>query len=173
MVARISIGATKDDVRRLSSENPGWRVELEPDGTLTISPPAGYASGVRYAVLTAKMQFWGESHGYIVGDSSGGVALPNGAVVAPDTTLIAADRWRQLSLEEREDFVPIVPDVAVELVSKTDRPAETRRRLQGLRSQGILFVVMIDPYRDEVWTDGTAPEDFPTDFNDVIHAADA
>jgi hypothetical protein len=31
---------------------------------------------------------------------------------------------------------------------------------------------MIDPYRDEVWTDGLAPEDFPTDFNDVIHAAD-
>jgi Uma2 family endonuclease len=122
MVARISIGATKDDVRRLSSENPGWRVELEPDGTLTMSPPTGYASGVRNAVLTAKMQSWGQSHSYIVGDASAGVTLPNGAVVAPDTTLIAADRWRQLSREEREDFVPLVPDVAVKLVSN-DRAA--------------------------------------------------
>jgi Uma2 family endonuclease len=172
MVARISVGATKDDVRRVSAENPGWRVEREPDGTLVMSPPAGYASGVRNAVLTAKMQAWGQSHGYIVGDASAGVTLPNGAVVAPDTTLIASDRWRQLSLEEREDFVPLVPDIAIELVSKTDRPAATRRRLLHLRSQGTPFVVMIDPYRDEIWTDGVAPEDFPADFADVIHAAD-
>lgn len=172
MVARISVGATKDDVRRVSAENPGWRVEREPDGTLVMSPPAGYASGVRNAVLTAKMQAWGQSHGYIVAGASAGVTLPNGAVIAPDTTLIAIDRWRQLSLEEREDFVPLVPDIAIELESTTDRPAATRRRLLHLRSQGTPFVVMIDPYRDEVWTDGAAPEDFPTDFSDVIHAAD-
>ena len=44
----------------------------------------------------------------------------------PDTMLIAAYRWRQLSLEEREDFVPLAPDIAIELVSTTDRPAEIR-----------------------------------------------
>ncbi len=172
MVARISVGATKDDVRRVSADNPGWRVEREPDGTLVMSPPAGSASGVRNATLTAKMRGWGEAHGYVVGDASCGVSLPDGSVVAPDTILIAANRWRQLSLKEREDFAPIAPDVAIELVSKTDRPAEVRRRLRRLRLQGAPFVVMIDPYRNEVWTDGSAPEDFPPNFDDVIHAAD-
>jgi Uma2 family endonuclease len=172
MVARISVGATKDDVLRVSVENPGWRVELEPDGTLIMSPPAGSASGVRNAALTAKMRAWGEEHGYVVGDASCGVSLPDGSVVAPDTILIAGHRWRQLTLKQREGFAPIAPDVAIELVSKTDRPAEKRRRLRRLRLQDTPFVVMIDPYRDEVWTDGVAPEDFPTDFADLIHAAD-
>lgn len=172
MVARISIGANKDDLHRLSAENPGWRFELEADGTLVVSPPAGFASGVRNAALTAKMRAWGEAHGYVVGDSSAGVELPDGSVVAPDTSLISSGRWRDLSAEDREDFAPIVPDIAIELVSKSDRPAEIRRRLARLRSHGTLFVVMIDPYHSVVWTDGQAPDYFPKDFDDVIHAAD-
>jgi Uma2 family endonuclease len=118
------------------------------------------------------MREWARARGYVVFDSSTGFELSDGAIVSPDTSLVAIDRWRSLSAEQREDYPPLAPDIAIELVSKTDRPAAVRRRLTHLREQGTPFVVLLDPYRSEVWSDGSVPSEFPTDFEDVLSAAD-
>ena len=172
MVARISVGATKADVRRVAAENPTWRVELEPGGTLTVSPPAGGGSGARNATLTAMMRDWARTRDYVVFDSSTGFELPDGSVVSPDTSLVALNRWSKLSPDEREDFPALAPDIAIELLSKTDRPAALRDKLTHLRAQGTGFVVLLDPYRRDIWTAGQSPPDFPTDFDDVFCAGD-
>jgi hypothetical protein len=39
-----------------------------------------------------------------------------------------------------------------------------RAKLERIRQAGATFVVLIDPYRHEIWTDGTSPEGFDLDF---------
>jgi len=41
MIAQVPVRASKDDLIRVSEINPGWKVELDADGTLLMSPPAG------------------------------------------------------------------------------------------------------------------------------------
>ena len=160
--------ATKDDLVRVAEANEGWRVELQADGELTMGPPSSGASGRRNSELTALITAWGHANGYVAFDSSAGFAFPNGAILSPDAALIERDRWESLTDEQREDFVPLLPTVVAELVSKSDRPADLRDKLHRFRAAGTAFVVLIDPYRREIWTDGDAPPGFDIDFRPLL-----
>jgi Uma2 family endonuclease len=167
MLAHIPIRATKDDLRRFAEANEGWRVELQADGELTMAPPTGGSTGQRNSELAVEMRTWARANGYVAFDSSTGFELPSTAVLSPDAAIVRQAEWDALSEEEREDFVPLVPVVAVELVSKSDRPAELRKKLEAFRAAGTSYVVLIDPYRKEIWTDGEAPAGFDLDFRPI------
>lgn len=168
MVARISLTATDDDVLRISAENPGWKVERNAQGQISMAPPAGGASSVRNALLTKLVVDWASQHDYVAFDSSGGFRLQDGSIVSPDAALLRRPVW--IALADRERFVPMAPHVAIELVSFTDDPAELRHKLLMLRQHGTSYVVLIDPYRKSVWTDGTPPAGFEPDFSAVLAA---
>jgi Uma2 family endonuclease len=53
-----------------------------------------------------------------------------------------------------------VPDVAIELLSRTDRAEDLRSKLLRLRRLGAAYVVLLDPHRGEMWTDGHLPSGF-------------
>src|SRR5476651_1456740 len=172
MIARISLPSTHADLMRLSDENPGWQFEREANGTIVMTPPNGMASGRRNAVLAALIAAWDQQHGHgITFDSSTGFQMPDSAVLSPDASWMSRSRWDALSADEREDFAPVCPDICVELASKSDRPGALRKKLLRFRAYGAQYVVLIDPYRREVWTDGERPSEFPTDFSTVIDAA--
>lgn len=168
MLAHIPLHATDADVWRISEANPGWRVERTPEGEITLTPPAGSASSHRNARLTSMLHEWAERHGYVAFDSSGGFLLSDGSIVSPDGALIPRATWDRLSEEDREGFIPMAPTVALELVSKTDNPAELRQKLARLRSDGTVYVVLVDPYHNDVWTDGERPDDFDLDFRPLL-----
>ncbi|MBV8530184.1 MAG: Uma2 family endonuclease [Candidatus Eremiobacteraeota bacterium] len=150
---------------RVSSANPGWRVERAADGTLTMTPPTGAATSNRNARLTRMFVEWAAGHSYVAFDSNGGFRLPDTSVVGPDASLVPEESWNRLGAKERERFFPGAPAVAVELCSDSDNPKELRAKLQRIRAAGASYVVLIDPYRKEIWTDGTAPPDFDLDFS--------
>ena len=50
-----------------------------------------------------------------------------------------------------------VPDVVIEVVSKTDRPSVLRAKLERARVLGARYVLLLDPYRNERWSDGVPP----------------
>ncbi len=168
MLARIPLRADKGDLLRVSAANKGWRVELQPDGELTLAPPTGGASGRRNSRLSALVETWAQANDHVAFDSSAGFAFPNGAVLSPDAALVARDRWESLTDEQREDFVPLVPEIVIELVSKSDRPADLREKLHRFREAGTAFVVLIDPYRHEMWTDGEPPAHFDVDLRTLL-----
>jgi Uma2 family endonuclease len=172
MIARISLPATNVDLLRLYDENPGWQFEREADGVVVMTPPAGSASSVRNAALAALVKEWDEKYGHgVVFDSSAGFQMPDSSVLSPDASWMSRARWNALTPDEREDFAPACPDICVELVSKSDRPQVLRDKLLRLRGYGASYVILIDPYRGDVWTDGECPPGFPTDFSAVINAA--
>ncbi len=168
MVAKVPAPTTPDDVERLSIANPGWQIEREADGTITMSPTFS-DSGRRSLQLALLIGRWNQQAD--VGDafdSSTGFTMPDGAILSPDLSWIRRDRWEQLTADQRESYAPIVPDVCIELVSSSDRVETIIAKARRYRAYGASYVVVLDPKTQIVWTDGTPPEDFPSDFSTVI-----
>jgi Uma2 family endonuclease len=133
------------------------------DGTLLVTPPAGFFSGGSNAKLTAQIVNWAEAgdRGMVI-DSSGGFNLPDGSLFAADTTFVARNRVP----ERGRTFPVIVPDAVFELMSKSDRVKTTMKKIRAYLSNGVSLVVLIDPYRRHVYT-GRAGDVEPRDLGDV------
>ena len=135
------------------------------DGTLLVTPPAGFYSGSRNAELTFQIVRWARAgdRGTVI-DSSGGFNLPDHSLFAADTTFIA--RGRAISPESERTFPVVVPDAVFELMSKSDRMRTTMKKIRAYLRNGVRLVVLIDPYRRRVYV-GRAGDEEPCDLGDV------
>jgi Uma2 family endonuclease len=133
------------------------------DGTLLVTPPAGFFSGSANAQLTRQIANWAKAgdHGVVI-DSSGGFNLPDGSLFAADTTFVARERVP----ERGRTFPVIVPDAVFELLSKSDRVKTTMKKIRAYVRNGVALVVLIDPYRRHVYV-GRAGDEDAKDLGDV------
>jgi Uma2 family endonuclease len=164
---------TDEQIIQWSLDNPGVRFEYV-NGEITVSPTTGI-SGVRQSALNLKLASWAKAHRY---RSFGSSTLFHfgGLKVSPDEVLILAARFDALSPEEQDETVLLVPDVAVEIVSKSQGFGKTRGgvlpKCQAMDGVGVSHVVLLDPYAtdpaERVTTWGTPPADFPNDWDDVL-----
>jgi Uma2 family endonuclease len=157
-----------DELLRFSAKNPGWHIEREPDGSLSVSPTS-YRNAIRAAEAVRQLFAWGGDHGYAAA-SDGGVTLPDKAVRAPDASWISFERWHALSETERKKFPKVIPDVVIEIVSQYDSYAAQRRKTERYVQQGAVYGVVIDPERRKVEEFGTPPEGLALDFDRIIGA---
>jgi Uma2 family endonuclease len=168
MIARIppSAGLTLEEV---SAANPGWKVEREADGSITMSP-TGTLSGARGFALAWLLLDWQRSAGGFLFDSSTGFTMPDKAVLSPDAAWIAALRWSAIPEDRRDEWVAIVPDVCIEIASKTDSIHDLVGKMQRYRRYGAAYALVIDPYGRRTLSEGDPPAGFPTDFTSVFDA---
>ncbi len=168
MIARIPPPTTVDDLERFSDANPGWQVEREADGTIAMSP-TNSEGGRRNARLIGILLEWND-RGDVgeVFESSTGFKMPDGAILSPDAAWIGRERWLALPEEQRSSYAPIVPDVCIEIVSPSQSFESTVVKARRYRAYGATFVLVLDPQRHALWSDGDAPENFPTDFSRII-----
>ncbi len=165
MIARVPLHATKRDLEIVSEANPGWQIELEADGTLVMSP-TGTIGGARSAAVLVQLATWNAGRG-LVFDSDTGFEMPDKAVLCPDAAWISNERWAQLTPQQREGYAPVVPDVVVEIVSKSDRQANVRRKAARYIDYGARYVVVIDPYARESFEFGARPDDLTLDVEAI------
>jgi Uma2 family endonuclease len=131
--------------------NRDLRIERDASGALVLMAPVGGASSARNLELCRQLANWAERDGTGVAfDSSVGFILPNGALRSPDASWVRRDRWERLRQEEREKFVPLCPDVVVEIRSPSDRLPTLQRRLRELIRNGAQLGWLIDPRRRSV-----------------------
>ena len=108
-------------------------LELDANGLLIPITPTGGDTGARNSLLVTRLQIWAErSKAWRVFDSSTGFRLPDGSVLSPDASLVRMERWQALSREQRRGFVPLCPDLVVELASPSD---EGPRGVSALRKK--------------------------------------
>jgi Uma2 family endonuclease len=160
--------STHDDFLRIVEQYPDARVEIDAAGTITVTPPAGAASSNRNARLTHAMLDWADACGYVAFDSSAGFALPDGSIFSPDATVLSRTQWNALTDVQREAFLTLVPVVAIELASPSDRPSDLKTKMQQFRNAGTAFVAVIDSYRKDVWSAGTPPSGFCIDLTSFL-----
>jgi Uma2 family endonuclease len=157
-----------DELLRLSAENPGWHIEREPDGSLTVSPTS-FRNSIRGFEAARQLYDWGHERGHAAA-ADGGVTLPDKAVRAPDASWISFERWEALNDQQRKKYPQVIPDVVVEIVSYYDSYAQQRRKTERYVEQGAVYAVVIDPERRRIEEFGTRPEGLVFDFDRIIDA---
>ena len=131
--------ATEADLWEHSAK--GLRCELV-DGEIRAMSPAGGRHGnicIRIAVLLGT-HVRDRALG-VVFDSSTGFRLPNGNVRAPDVAFVASERMETIPV----GFVPLAPDLAIEVQSPGDNQRELLDKVGEYLQAGTRLVWVVDP----------------------------
>ena len=122
----------------------GMRHELAA-GVLLSEPPAGGEHGrveVRIAVILERFV---RAHdlGVVYADTGFLLARAPDTVRAPDVAFVS--RARALALRGIATYLPLAPDLAIEIVSPNDRPMDVHAKVADYLTAGTRLVWVVDP----------------------------
>jgi len=130
----------------LCAANRDLRIERTESGEIVIMPPTGAGAGYRNLRIGARLDRWAETDGTGVGfASSTGFVLPNGATRSPDAGWVRRERLAALTPEQKDRFLPLAPDFAIELRSPTDRLPDLLAKMAEYIANGVQLAWLIDP----------------------------
>ncbi len=131
--------------------NRDLRIERTADGEIILMSPAGGGSSHRNLRLNVQIAAWAERDGTGVAfDSSCGFILPNKATRSPDASWVERSRLASLTEEQKDKFLPLCPDFAVELRSPSDLLSVLRRKMEEYIANGTRLGWLIDPLERNV-----------------------
>lgn len=145
-VPNMSSSTTITAEELLSVSVPGKRVELV-KGVLGVREPTGLRHGRVVAALSRRLADHVEAtrQGEVyVGDTGFTLARGPDTVRAPDIAFIRRDR---IPDPEPVGFPDMAPDLAVEVLSPTNRPGEVLAKVADWLNAGTSLVWVIDPER--------------------------
>lgn len=142
-----------DREHRLSDEeylafceaNPDLRLERSAQGEIVIVPPAGGESDYRSAHAIRQLGEWTIRTGF--GKAFGSTVeflLPDGSALSPDSAWVSNDRLASLSKRERRQFLRVVPEFIVEVMSPSDRLPAAKRKMRDWMANGVELGWLID-----------------------------
>lgn len=170
---------TVEDIARELGDIPVERIRLRPPiGTATIADlerPAAKGCELVDGTLVEKAMGWHESalavflgalldahvrptNLGIVSGEEGGLHLLTGLVRKPDVAFISWDRLPGRRLPQ-EAFPGVAPDLVVEILSRSNTPAEMRRKRREYFKAGVRVVWEVNPRKRTV-TVYTSPRMF-------------
>jgi Uma2 family endonuclease len=169
MVAVISgVAIVSDtDLERISRENPGWQFERDDDGALRVSPTST-PGGAKSAEALFQLCLYAKRVGGKAFDSSTGFKTPGGGVVCPDASWIRGDRVAQFAAID--GYWAMMPDVVLEVASKTDTWENVKAKIDKYAADGAPFAVAIDPETREVYERGNPPEGLSLNYDAIVDA---
>ena len=141
-----SIPLSDDQFFDFCRVNRDLRIERTASGEIIVMSPAGSGSSKRNLRLGVQLEEWAERDGAGVAfDSSGGFILPNKATRSPDASWVKRSRLVALTNEQKEKFLPLCPDFAIELRSPSDRLNVLQRKMEEYIANGTRLGWLIDP----------------------------
>ncbi|PAX51626.1 Uma2 family endonuclease [Brunnivagina elsteri] len=145
------IKLTREQFYQLCEANPDLKLERNFQGELVIMPPTGGETGRSNVNLILQVASWNEQNQLgEVFDSSTGFTLPNGADRSPDVSWVEKSRWNALTQEQKEKFIPLCPDFAIEILSPSDSLTKTQKKMQEYISNGCRLGWLINRKKQEV-----------------------
>ncbi|MCY7352047.1 MAG: Uma2 family endonuclease [Cytophagaceae bacterium] len=140
------------ELEQFCLEQKELRIERAADGTIFIMSPTYSLTGKNNSEILIQLGIWNkrEKHGHVF-DSSSGFYLPNGAMRSPDVSFISHERWRALSVADREGFARICPEFVVELKSHTDTLSDLQKKMSEWRANGCQLGWLIDVATETVY----------------------
>ncbi len=156
---------TPEQFELVCAENREAVLELSADGRLISMTPTGGDTSARNTELVYQLQHYARTTGgWKVLESSGGFRLPDGSILSPDAALVRLDRWQALTPEQRLGFVPLCPDLVVELASPSDEGprgvSALRHKMAQYQANGAQLGWLLLPHERavEVWPASTQPQ---------------
>ncbi|MEG4939381.1 Uma2 family endonuclease [Microcoleus sp. F4-D5] len=145
------IKLTSEQFYQLCEENPDLKLERTANGELIAMPPTGGETGRSNSKFNLQIGLWNEETQLGEAfDSSTGFTLPNGADRSPDASWVEKSRWSALTPQQREKFIPLCPDFAVEILSPTDSLKKTQEKMQEYMENGCRLGWLINRKKREV-----------------------
>jgi Uma2 family endonuclease len=142
---------TSEAFYQLCLGNPDIPMERSAQGELIIMSPVGGESGNREANLIGNVIIWNlKSKLGFVFSSSTIFKLPQGGDRSPDVAWVLAEKWHNLTEEEKQKFPPICPDFIIELRSQSDRLKPLQAKMQEYLNSGLRLGWLINPQDKEV-----------------------
>ena len=131
--------------------NRDYRIERNARGDIQIMPPTGGLTGKRNSDLITDLNLWARRDGRgLVFDSSTGFNLPNGATRSPDVAWVRRERIEALSAAQRRGFLPLAPDLVIELASPTDDVPDLLAKMREYQDNGVQLGWLIMPVQRQV-----------------------
>jgi len=116
------------------------------NGKIVVSPPAGWPHGqIGANVVHALRQLADRRPIGRVLDSSTGFDLPSGDTLEPDAALVSAARWEAAPAPVFGQFLKVVPDLVVEILSPSTRRRDLNEKKDVYARNGVDEYWMIDP----------------------------
>ena len=139
---------TAEDLARLPDD--GCQYELV-KGVLRRMAPASFRPSNVAMRIAIEIGAYAKEHGLgeLTG-ADGGYILERGpdTVLAPDVAFVRAERLP--SAAEQEHFAPIAPDLAIEVVSPSDRMRKVNEKVDHYLAAGVPLVWVFHPRRRTV-----------------------
>ena len=125
----------------LKDDDNDYQIELQ-EGNILIMGPSDIESSEIGAEFIRLLGNWIKPRklGRIF-DSSGGFIMPNTDLRAPDVSFVSAQRLKRTV----RDFGNLVPDLVVEIKSKTDRVIKLENKLKLFLELGAKVGILINP----------------------------
>lgn len=142
------------DLEQLQVEHPEWQMELV-DGSILVMGPSDYESEEIGLEFARQLANWVRPRklGRVTGSSAGFILpsletehveetdSPKRNLRAPDVSFVLAARLKKT----KRDFVELVPDLMVEVKSKTDRIKPLVEKILLFLQLGSTVGILIDP----------------------------
>jgi Uma2 family endonuclease len=119
-----------------------YRYELL-HGRVVMTPPAGYPHGAVAVRISSPIAMLVRASGAIVFDSSQGFELPTGDTVAPDVSVVSAQRWAATS-PIMGKFLRVVPELVVEILSDSTASRDRGEKKGIYGTAGVLEYWIVD-----------------------------
>ncbi len=119
-----------------------YRYELL-HGRVVMTPPAGYPHGAVAVRISSPIAALARAAGAIVFDSSQGFELPTGDTVAPDVSVVSAERWASTTPITGK-FLRVVPDLVVEILSESTASRDRGEKKGIYGKAGVLEYWIVD-----------------------------
>lgn len=143
---------TDEEFYQFCADNRDWRIERDASHQISIVPPTSSETGASNSELGRQLANWNvDTESGKTFDSSAGFTLDTGAMLSPDASWIAWERWNALSPDDRRGFARICPDFVVELLSPTDRLTDTMRKMEHWLAAGAKLGWLIAPGTESVY----------------------
>lgn len=152
-VYQLADNMTDDEFFEFCVANKDLRIERDPDKKIIIIVPVGPESGFYEGKAFTKLDIWNEQSGSegLTFSPSTGFKLKNGATRAADASWVSLERWEKLSAEQKKKFLPIAPDFAIEIRSKTDKLKKLKAKMLEWIENGVRLAWLIDPVEQKTY----------------------
>ncbi len=170
MAIVIPLKATDDDLIRIGNENPGYKVEREEDGTVTMSPTHTRTSSKTLEAGAQLRDYAKRVGGKAFGSDAGFAIGPGERLKCPDASWASPKTIASIPPEDLDRFWPVSPDVGIEVKSHTDNFADTVAKVEMYRERGSKYAVAVNPDTRDVQERGTPPDGLVLDFDAIIDA---
>lgn len=118
---------------------------------IVMTPPAGWGHGEVGSRTNRNISDFVDKHKLgKVFDSSTGYDLPTGDTLEPDVSFISSERWAKGPHVGRGQFLKIVPNLVVEILSASTEHRDRGEKKKIYEANGVDELWLVDPTRREV-----------------------